>query len=184
MPNKFYAAGQVVLMIEEFIAANCRVPDMVLGDLHAIVGTHRIGIQRIHEFLDDYRMADMDALAAEILVRSERALRASIRALPNGQSDYTVTADGYLEPFTLQVQLAINAAFNISYATAVYPIKAMLAPYIFNNDDLIRPIRMTAPEGSIVNCTLTRLVHEDVIQARNCLCRYIRSVLRAQRSVG
>ncbi len=174
MPNKFYAAGRVVPMIEEFIAANCRVPDMVLGDLHAIVGTHRIGIRRIYEFLDDYRMADMDALASEILERSERALRSSIQALPNGKSEYTVTADGYLEPFTLKVQLtvqddeihmdfagtspqqwhsAINAAFNISYATAVYPIKAMLAPYIFNNDGLIRPIRMTAPEGSIVNCT-------------------------------
>ncbi len=174
MPNKFYAEGRVVPMVEEFIAANCRVPDMVLGDLHAIVGTHRIGIQRIHEFLDDYRMTDMDTLAAEILDRSERALRSSIQALPDGRSEYAVTADGYLEPFTLKVQLtvqgdeihmdftgtspqqwhsAINAAFNISYATAVYPIKAMLAPYIFNNDGLIRPIRMTAPEGSIVNCT-------------------------------
>lgn len=174
MPNKFYAGGKVVPIIEEFIAANCRVPDMVLGDLHAIVGTHRIGIQRLREFLDDYDMEDMDALAAEILARSEQALRASIRALPDGRSDYAVTADGYLEPFTLQVQLtiagdgihmdfagtspqqwhsAINAAFNISYATAVYPIKAMLAAHIFNNDGLIRPIRMTAPEGSIVHCT-------------------------------
>ncbi len=174
MPNKFYAEGEVVPMIEEFIAANCRVPDMVLGDLHAIVGTHRIGIQRIREFLDDYRMADMEALSTEILARSEGALRTAIQALPNGQSEYSVTADGYLEPFTLQVQLsivddeihldfagtspqqwhsAINAAFNISYATAVYPIKAMLASHIFNNDGLVRPIRMTAPEGSIVHCT-------------------------------
>ena len=174
MPNKFYSEGEVVPVIEEFIAANCRVPDMVLGDLHAIVGTHRIGIQRIREFLDDYGMTDMDGLAAEILSRSERALRASIRELPDGKSEYSVTADGYLEPFTLNVELAIrddeihldfegtsaqqwhsaiNAAFNISYATAVYPIKAMLAPYIFNNDGLIRPVKMTAPEGSIVNCT-------------------------------
>ena len=174
MPNKFYSEGKVVPVIEEFIAANCRVPDMVLGDLHAIVGTHRIGIQRIREFLDDYGMTDMDGLASEILSRSERALRASIRELPDGRSRYSVTADGYLEPFTLNVELAIrddeihldfegtspqqwhsaiNAAFNISYATAVYPIKAMLAPYIFNNDGLIRPVRMTAPEGSIVNCT-------------------------------
>ncbi|MYA04114.1 MAG: hydantoinase B/oxoprolinase family protein [Caldilineaceae bacterium SB0664_bin_22] len=174
MPNKFYSEGKVVPVIEEFISANCRVPDMVLGDLHAIVGTHRIGIQRIREFLDDYGMTDMDDLASEILSRSERALRASIRELPDGRSHYSVTADGYLEPFTLNVELtikddeihldfegtspqqwhsAINAAFNISYATAVYPIKAMLAPYIFNNDGLIRPVKMTAPEGSIVNCT-------------------------------
>ena len=54
MPNKFYRAGKVDPIIEEFIAANCRVPEMVLGDLHAIVGTHRIGAKRIQEFLDDY----------------------------------------------------------------------------------------------------------------------------------
>ena len=174
MPNKFYSEGKVVPMIEEFISANCRVPNMVLGDLHAIVGTHQIGIQRIREFLDDYQLTDMNVLAAEILRRSEQVLRTSIRALPNGHSEYSVTADGYLEPFTLKVKLsvvddeihmdfagtspqqwhsAINAAFNISYATAVYPIKAMLASHIFNNDGLIRPIQMTAPEGSIVNCT-------------------------------
>lgn len=174
MPNKFYSEGKVVPMIEEFISANCRVPNMVLGDLHAIVGTHQIGIQRIREFLDDYNLADLNVLASEILSRSEQVLRSSIQALPNGHSEYSVTADGYLEPFTLKVRLAvvddeihmdfagtspqqwhsaINAAFNISYATAVYPIKAMLASHIFNNDGLIRPIQMTAPEGSIVNCT-------------------------------
>jgi len=48
---------------------------------------------------------------------------------------------------------AINAAFNISYSTAVYPIKCMLAARIPNNDGLVRPLHITAPEGSIVNCT-------------------------------
>ncbi len=174
MPNKFYVAGKVVPMVEEFIAANCRVPEMVLGDLHAIVGTHQIGIRRLREFLDDYALDDIEVLSAAIQDRSEQALRQAIAALPDGVSDYEVTADGYLEPFTLRVRItiegdelamdfagsspqqwhsAINAAFNISYATAVYPIKAMLAAYIPNNDGLLRPIRITAPEGSIVNCT-------------------------------
>ncbi|MCB0046547.1 MAG: hydantoinase B/oxoprolinase family protein [Caldilineaceae bacterium] len=174
MPNKFYARGQVVPIVEEFIAANCRVPEMVLGDLHAIVGTHRIGIKRIQEFLDDYRLDDIESLSHAIQGRSERALREAIAALPDGVSEYEITADGYLEPFTLRIRLeirgsdlymdfagsspqqwhsAINAAFNISYSTAVYPIKCMLAAHIPNNDGLVRPLHITAPEGSIVNCT-------------------------------
>ena len=174
MPNKFYVRGKVVPMVEEFIGANCRVPAMVLGDLHAIVGTHQIGIRRVREFLDDYDLEDISELSAAIQGRSEQALRQAISELPDGVSDYEVTADGYLEPFTLRIRIeirgdeilmdfdgsspqqwhsAINAAFNISYATAVYPIKAMLAPRIPNNDGLVRPIRITAPEGSIVNCT-------------------------------
>lgn len=174
MPNKFYEAGRVNEVVEEFIAANCRVPEMVLGDLHAIVGTHRVGIRRIQEFMEDYGLDDIRELSAAIQDKSERALRDAISALPDGVTHYEITADGYLEPFTLKASLeirgsqliidftgsspqqdhsAINAAFNISYATAVYPIKCMLASTIPNNDGLVRPITITAPEGSIVNCT-------------------------------
>lgn len=174
MPTKFYEAGRVAPLVEEFIAANCRVPEMVLGDLHAIVGTQRIGIRRLQEFMEDYNLADLTPLSDEIQDRSEAALRQAISHLPDGVSHYEVTADGYLEPFTLRVKLeihgsdlsmdfagsspqqshsAINAAFNITYATAVYPIKCMLAARIPNNDGLVRPLRITAPEGSIVNCT-------------------------------
>ena len=174
MPNLFYRQGEVDPIIEEFIAANCRVPEMVLGDLHAIVGTHRIGARRLQEFMDDYGLDDVAPLSRAILGRSESALREAIEALPDGVANYELTADGYLEPFTLKLAIeirgsdihmdftgsspqqnhsAINAAFNISYSTAVYPIKCMLAPRIPNNDGLVRPIHITAPGGSIVNCT-------------------------------
>ena len=173
MPNKFYAGGEVVPIVEEFIAANCRVPEMVLGDLHAIVGTHRIGIRRLQEFLDDYQLEDIRALSAAIQDRSEEALRQAIVALPDGVSEYEITADGYLSPSPSscadirgsdlymdfagsspqQWHSAINVAFNISYSTAVYPIKCMLVARIPNNDGLVRPLHITAPEGSIVNCT-------------------------------
>jgi len=174
MPNKFYEGGVVNGVVEEFIACNCRVPEMVLGDLHAIVGTHRVGVRRIQEFMDDYGLDDIRELSAAIQDKSEAALREAIGALPDGITEYEITADGYLEPFTLKATLeirdtqliidfagtspqqdhsAINAAFNISYSTAVYPIKCMLASAIPNNDGLVRPITITAPEGSIVNCT-------------------------------
>ena len=174
LPTFFYREGEPVEVIHEFIAANSRAPEMVMGDLNAIVGTQRVAIRRIQEFLDDYRLPDLRGLSAAILGRSERALREAIGGLPDGVSSCEVTADGYGEPFTLRVRIeirgtdmsfdfagsspqrqgaAINAAFNMTYATAVIPIKCMLAPRIPNNDGLVRPLRVTAPEGSIVNCT-------------------------------
>ncbi len=174
LPTFFFRDGRPVDVIHEFITANCRVPEMVMGDLHAIVGTHRMGTKRLQEFLDDYGLAGLRELAAEIMDRSEAALRGAIAALPDGVCTYEATADGYLEPFTLKVRIeikgdemwfdfagsspqqqnaAINAAFNITYATTVYPIKCMLVSRIPNNDGLVRPLHVTAPEGSIVNCT-------------------------------
>ena len=120
------------------------MPENVLGDLHAIVGTHRMAIRQLHEFMDDYSLVDLELLAREIKDRSETALRRAIEALPDGVYRDEVTGDGYMKPFALKVAItisgsemlfdfagcseqqwdaAINAAFNITYATAVYPIK-------------------------------------------------------------
>jgi N-methylhydantoinase B len=173
MPTFFYRDGRPVELVHELIAANCRVPEMVLGDLNAIVGTHRVGARRIEEFLEDYRMDGLASLAEAVTSRSEAALRAAIAALPDGVNEYAMETDGYFEPVTLKLRLeirgedvymdfagsspqqrnaAINASYNITWATAVYPIKCMLTSRIPNNDGLVRPIHVSVPEGCILNC--------------------------------
>lgn len=173
LPTFFYREGEPVDAVHELIAANCRVPDMVMGDLNAIVGTHRLGIRRLQEFLEDYRMTDLAVLAGEIMGRSEAALRQAIAVLPDGVSTFTLTCDGYFQPVTLCVRIevrgsdmffdftgsspeqqnaAINSSFNMTYANTVYPIKCMLAPRIPNNEGLVRPLHVHAPEGTIINC--------------------------------
>jgi N-methylhydantoinase B len=172
-PTFFYKAGELVEVVYEFITANCRVPDMVMGDLQAIVGTHRIGARRIAEFLDDYRLPDLGALSGEILSRSEAALRRAIDALPNGVNTFEVMADGYFEPVKLKLRVeikgsdmyfdfagtsgeqrnaAINSSYNMTYANTVYPIKCMLVPRIPNNDGMVRPLHVDVPDGCILNC--------------------------------
>jgi N-methylhydantoinase B len=174
LPARFYKAGVPNDELIEIIEANCRVPENVLGDLRAIVGTHRMAIKQLHEFMDDYSLDTLELLSATIQDRSEAALRRAISALPDGVFTHEVTGDGYLTPFTLKVAItitgsemyfdfagsspqqwdaAINAAYNMTYATAVYPIKCMLVPYVPNNDGLVRPLTVVAPEGSIVNCS-------------------------------
>jgi N-methylhydantoinase B/oxoprolinase/acetone carboxylase alpha subunit len=132
-----------------------------------------VGIRRLEEFLDDYELDDLRLLADSVTSRSETALRHAIAALPDGVNTYELETDGYFEPVTLKLRLevrgdtilmdftgsspqqrnaAINASFNITWATAVYPIKCMLASRIPNNDGLVRPLRVVAPEGSILNC--------------------------------
>jgi N-methylhydantoinase B len=174
LPALFYKAGKPNDELIEIIEANCRVPENVLGDLRAIVGTHRMAIKQLHEFMDDYGLDDIQLLSNTIQDRSEVALRKAIADLPDGVYRHEVTGDGYMTPFTLKVAItisgsemhfdfdgsslqqpdaAINAAWNMTYATSVYPIKCMLVPHVPNNDGLVRPLVVVAPEGSIVNCT-------------------------------
>ena len=80
-------AGEPNERLFEIIEANCRVPDLVLGDLRAMIGTHRLGAARLAEFLDDYGLADLRLLAREIHGRSETKMRERSPPLPTGSTN-------------------------------------------------------------------------------------------------
>ncbi|MEZ4837229.1 MAG: hydantoinase B/oxoprolinase family protein [Caldilineaceae bacterium] len=172
-PCKLYAAGEENELVFQVIGNNCRVPEMVLGDLRAIVGTHQIGARRLREFLADYEMDDMVALSDEIHNRSERLMRERIEALPDGTYEFGLDIDGYIETVHLHAKVeirgsdiyvdysgtspqtrlgAINCVYNTTYASTIYPFKCALVAQVPNNEGLFRPIHVTAPKGCILNC--------------------------------
>jgi N-methylhydantoinase B len=192
-PSKLYVAGQENRLLFDIIGNNCRVPDMVLGDLRAIVGTHEIGKRRLHEFLADYDLPDIVALSDEIHGRSETLMRERIAALPDGTFEFGLDIDGYIEIVHLHARVeirgadiyvdytgtspqtrlgAINCVYNTTYASTLYPFKCALVPKIPNNEGLFRPVHVTAPVGCILNCTFPHPV-----QARAKVTNNINQVL-------
>jgi N-methylhydantoinase B len=173
-PCKLYQAGEENELAFSLIAANNRVPEMVLGDLRAIVGTHQIGVRRMREFLTDYHEADIEALSNEIHTRSERLMRERIAALPDGKYEFGLDIDGYIDIVHLHATVevrgsdiyvdytgtspqtrkgAINCVYNVTYSGTMYPFKCALTPRIPNNEGLFRPIHVSVPEGCILNTT-------------------------------
>jgi N-methylhydantoinase B len=173
-PFKLYEAGQENHLAFNLIGNNCRVPDMLLGDLRAMAGAAKVGAERFREFLIDYGMDDIEDLAMEILNRSEVLIRERIRALPDAVYEYGLDIDGYLKTVHLHAKVeirqtdiyvdyggssaqthhaAINAVYNTTYATSMYPFKCALAPDVPNNEGLFRPIHISVPEGLILNAT-------------------------------
>lgn len=171
-PFKLYEAGRENMLAFEIMGRNCRVPELLLGDLRAMAGAAKIGGERLGEFLADYGMDDIEALSSEILNRSEVVMRQRIRALPDSVHEYGLDIDGYIEPVHLHAKVeirdsdiyidysgtspqrndaAINSVYNSTYAPSVYPFKCALVHEIPNNEGLFRPIHMTAPAGSILN---------------------------------
>ena len=171
-PFKLYEAGVENALAFEVIGANCRAPELLLGDLRAMAGAARIGSERLQEFLDDYGLEDIDDLADTILDRSERLMRQRIEALPDGVYEYGMDIDGYVDTVHLHATVtiegsgvhvdyagssaqragaSINVPFNSTFATSMYPFKCALAADVPNNEALFRPIRVSAPEGSILN---------------------------------
>lgn len=172
-PCKIYKAGEPNEDILRIIEQNVRVPDQVIGDVRAIIAAENVGATRLQEFMDDYGLRDLRKLAREIHDRSEQAMREGIRTIPDGEWRYQIKADGYVDPVTIQAHLkveddelsidfagtspqttqgAINCVMNATLGDSLVALKCAFVPNIPNNEGLFRPITVTAPEGSILNC--------------------------------
>ncbi len=172
-PCKLYEGGTPNSLVFDIIGGNCRVPNLVLGDLRAIVGTHRLGARRLQEFLHDYALTDIRLLSDTIHDSSERLMRQRIAALPDGIHEFGLDIDGYIELVHLHATVeirgsdiyvdytgtsaqtrngSINCVYNVTYSSSLYPFKCALASRIPNNEGLFRPFHVTAPQGCILNC--------------------------------
>jgi N-methylhydantoinase B len=168
---KLYEAGRPNETLTGLIRANVRVPDMVLGDFHAQTAGGAVGGERLLEFMAEFDLRDLEPLADEIIGRTEQAMRAAIRALRPGAYEYAITSDGFDEPITITVRCevagdelvidytgsspasrrGINVVMNYTAAYTTYGVKVIVSPDIPNNEGAFRPLRITAPTGSILN---------------------------------
>ncbi|MCA3288730.1 MAG: hydantoinase B/oxoprolinase family protein [Roseomonas sp.] len=170
-PMKAVVAGVPDATLMRMLRRNTRVPDQVLGDLHAQFAALDLMERRILALLPDQGLPDLSALAAEIQSRSERAMRASIAAAPDGIYRAEVLTDGLEQPLRLclaltvqgdaitcdyagsdpQVARAINVCLAYTFAYTAFAVKAVLCPGVPNNEGSFVPLTVTAPEGCILN---------------------------------
>jgi len=169
---KLFDAGEPNQILFDIIRANVRVPDQVIGDIYAQQVGNNVGAKKLIELLDEYNLDDIEAVSAMILDRTEIAVRKAIRELPDGTYTSTVSIDGFDSPVTIacavtikddeltvdyagtspQVNRGINVVLNYTHAYTTYTLMATLASGIPNNEGAFRPIHVTAPEGSVLNC--------------------------------
>ncbi|MEW5719656.1 MAG: hydantoinase B/oxoprolinase family protein, partial [Chloroflexota bacterium] len=162
--------------VVEFVMLNSRTPEEREGDLGAQVAANRVGIRRLIQVVEHYGIERYNQAVSALLDHAEAMMRASIRTLPSGVYSFTdymdddgvnlgvpvpisikVTIDGdHAEvDFTgssAQVAGPINVTLNGAWATVFYCFKALVGPTIPSNHGIYRPLRLIAPEASVVNC--------------------------------
>ena len=172
-PLKLLSKGEISADVMAIIRANSRVPDETAGDLHAQVAANAVGVRGLARVLSDLGLDALDPVGAEICRRSEEAMRGAIAELPDGRYEHEVWSDGFGEPVVLRVALTItgdeieldfagsspqsdhgiNVVLNYTHAYSSYALKLAVAPEVPHNAGSFAPVRVTAPEGSILNCT-------------------------------
>lgn len=163
--------GEIDDMLLELIRLNVRVPEQTIGDLLANVACTSVGARMLNEFMDEYGLESIDALADAILGQSEQAIRRELSLLPAGVYRHAIQIEGQEGPLTLAVavtlgngeaiadftgtsdsiQHAINVPLCYTRAMTCYAIKCLTTPRIPNNEGSVRPIALRAPVGCLLN---------------------------------
>jgi len=175
-PIRFIEAGVVRKDIWTMLFNHIRVPRMAL-DLKAQIAANNIGGTRIGEMCERYGAEVVKAAMGELLDYSERRLRTRLRELPDGtfrhvdrqdhdgltQGIYrivmTVTkqGDSLHFDFTGSSEQAVGF-INCCIGGAWAGVFGVLLPWIAYdmpwNAGLLRPVTITAPDGSICNAKL------------------------------
>lgn len=173
-PLKLHEAGVPNQAVLNMIRWNVRTPEEVIGDIRSQVASNHVCAEKVVEMLADEGLDTLDDLAAEIINRTETSMRRAIARIPDGQYPYEgiiegagkqdditialtvgVKGDGILVDFegtSAQVNWGVNVVYNFTYAYVFMAIKSAFDPDIPINEGATRPIQMTAPEGSVINC--------------------------------
>jgi N-methylhydantoinase B len=166
-----FRAGELNTVLLEILRANVRDPRAAEGDLYSLAACNEAGAQRLLATMDEFRLDDLDAAAERIIGQSRAAMLAEIRQLPHGSWRNAMRIDGYDEPVDLVCTVTlgadgidvsfdgtspvcahgINVPLTYTQAYASFGVRCVIGNDVPNNAGSLGVVRVTAPEGCILN---------------------------------
>ncbi|WP_152223895.1 hydantoinase B/oxoprolinase family protein [Pseudomonas sp. SCB32] len=174
---RIYDQGRINQALVDMIAANVRLPEMTIGDMHACAAALRVGERRLLAIVGKYGEATTLDAIERLLEHGEAMTLESFKALPKGvfHAEDVIDEDGLGNgPFHVKVRVEISDSrflvdFSGSSLQAPGPINNTLAglhsavrevlmgvvrPGVSANAGCFRPIEVICPPGTI--CTAQR----------------------------
>ncbi|MFV0386094.1 hydantoinase B/oxoprolinase family protein [Paracoccus sp. (in: a-proteobacteria)] len=181
-PVRLYREGNLQKDVQDIFLLNCQVPAERLSDLRAQISANRLGVRRMQDLCGKYGEGTVLAAGDALQDYAERKMRAGIAGVPDGIYRFSDIFDSNQFPgqMTLsvaitvegsrmrldfdappQVKAGLNMVHTALLASCYYAVKSAIDPTILPNAGLSRPLTVTAPEGSILNC-----VHPAAVDGR------------------
>jgi N-methylhydantoinase B len=150
------------------------VPDKVLGDIRSLIAACAVGEREFVNLAQRHGVDAFEQSCRAVLDYTERFTRSEIAKLPKGtwrfvdhldsdgidpdpiriEAAVTIAGDEMTIDLTgsaPQVRGAINCVYPFTLSTALACVRSILDLAIPNNAGYFRPIRVIAPEGTVVN---------------------------------
>ena len=173
-PVKIYRRGQVQRDVWAMILANVRTPAEREGDLAAQVAACKIGERRLLEIVNKYGDDEVQRFGKHLLDYSNAMMVAALKQLKSGEysADDFMDGDG-VHPGRLRIRVRmkiargraevdftgsspqcagnVNAVEAVAQSAVYYVFRCLLEENVPATSGLMRPIRVIAPAGTIVN---------------------------------
>jgi len=200
---KLIDRGEMRQDVWDTILNMVRGPEMVALDLRSMIACNNVAGERLGDLFRKYGTETVDEACRMLIEQSEQRLRERLRELPDGEWQsrqyLEVKGETYRVCLTMRKQgdelvfdftgsspqskYSVNCSKWASLGGLFAPLFPLLCYDITWNEGVIRPIRMIAPEGTIVNCTRPAPVSVATVGAiqsvNNAACGTIGKMLAA-----
>jgi N-methylhydantoinase B len=178
-PIKLLQAGRLQQDVFRLLLNNVRTPEEREGDLNAQIAACHTGAARLHEIVDRYGFPRVQRVMDELQDYSEKIMRAFLSKVPLGSyaaEDFLDDDGAGSGPVRIAVNLtfrkatankplvvvdftgsapqvdgSINAVEAITFSACFYVFRCLLAEDVPATAGLMRPVRLIAPAGTVVN---------------------------------
>lgn len=173
-PVKIMERGRVARDVLALVLGNVRTAQEREGDLTAQMAACRIGERRLGEIVAKYGPGEVAVYRRHLLDYSARMMRQVLRRIPKGlyRAKDFLDDDGIdSKPLRIEVAIrvrdarvevdfsgsapqcagSVNAVRAIAYSAVFYVFRCLLDEQVPATSGLMRPIRVIAPQGTIVN---------------------------------
>ncbi len=198
-PVKLMVAGKLQRDILKLFLINVRTPEEREGDLTAQIASCRIGERRLAEIFAKYGRKEIEEYDGHLLDYSAAMMRAALRTIPRGtyRAEDFLDDDGIVDqPIRIAATIrirgtsaevdftgsdpqcagSVNAVAAIAYSAVFYVFRCLLNEQVPATSGLMRPIKVIAPEGTIVNARPPAAVAGGNVEASQ---RIVDTLLRA-----
>jgi N-methylhydantoinase B/oxoprolinase/acetone carboxylase alpha subunit len=172
-PIKIKRGGVLDRDVLDLLLANVRTPVEREGDLMAQLASIHRGEERLRELVGKYGLAKVSSNMKALQDYSERMMRAAIGKIPRGRYRFEdcLDEDGiHPRPVWIRVHVSVtdevvvdfsgsdpqaegpvNANYAVAVAAVMYVFRCLVEEDIPFTAGILRPIRVVAPAGSVVN---------------------------------
>jgi N-methylhydantoinase B len=169
--SHLFKCGELNQTLLDIIRVNVRDPRSAEGDLYSLAACNEAGASSLVATMKEFGMTELDSAGRMIVDNSREAMLEEIRKLPFGTWRNFMTIDGYDEPVDLVCEVTIsdsgidvdfsgtspvcghgiNVPLTYTQAYASFGVRCVVGNDVPNNAGSLGVVRVTAPEGCILN---------------------------------